>query len=126
MADSGAAVGIELQTASSSVQYYARDGELTRPSVRLGRQLSVKRKRQVTVAPAADGSGGEHFQRDAVVYRSLPHVKGERTAEGSARMRRASSLTGVDNRYEQWEDLTVNFGDIRQSSRRLEDRIAQQ
>ena len=133
MADRGAPVSIELHTVSSPVQHYAgglRD-DITRPSVRLGRQLSMKGKKmkKVTVAPTADESGEQPFQREAVVYRSLPQrSRSERIGrqEGPARMRRASSLTQVDNRYEQWEDLTVNFGDIRQSSRRLEDRIAQQ
>ena len=126
-------MSIELHNVnvSSSVQYYAgdsQDGDITRPSVRLGRQLSTKGKRKLK-APTGDGSGSQPFQREAAVYRSLPQrsKSSERTGqEGSARMRRTNSLTQVDNRYEQWEDLTVNFGDIRQSSRRLEDRIAQQ
>ena len=96
----------------------------TRPSVRLGRELSVKRKRQVgKKTTAADGGGGEEpFQREAARYRSLQLRKRK---ESPVRVRRASSLTGL-NRYDQWEELTVNFGNLQQSSRRLEDRIALQ
>ena len=98
-----------------------------RPSVRLGRQLSVKRRRVVgvrgTAADGAEEGETQQFQREAVRYRSLQHRP--RRSESPVRVRRASSLTVV-NRYEQWEDLTVTFGNLRQSSRRLEDRIAQQ
>ena len=98
----------------------------TRPSVRLGRELSIKRKRQ-TAKKTTDADGRERddpFQREAVRYRSLQLRP--RKSESSQRVRRANSLTGV-NRYDQWQELTVNFrGDLRQSSRRLEDRIAQQ
>ncbi|CAI8052918.1 Transmembrane channel-like protein 7 [Geodia barretti] len=90
---------VEVAPASPARRAAAEEGGgvPTRPSVRLGRELSIKKKRQVVrKTTAADGEGGEEqtpFQREAA-------------------------------RYEQWEELTVNFGNLRQSSRRLEDRIA--
>ena len=100
------------------------EGLPPRPSVRLGRQLSMKRKRKVGKA-AADGGEREEepIQRNLPQYRSLQHRP--KKSESPVRMRRASSLTGV-NRYEQWEELTFTFGNLRRSSRRLEDRIARQ
>jgi hypothetical protein len=123
---------VEVAPASPARRAAAEEGDAlpTRPSVRLGRQLSVKKKRQVgRTTTAADGEGGEEqsqhtpFQREAARYRSLQLRP--RRSESPVRVRRASSLTGV-NRYEEWEELTVNFGNLRQSSRRLEERIALQ
>ena len=103
------------------------DDRLMRPSVRLGKQLSV-RKRRVKPLTAVDGPApgpGEEretsFQRSGVTYRSLPPQR--RSGAGGTRVRRASSLTQGDGN---WEEVTVTFGLIRQSSRRLEDRIARQ
>ena len=124
---------VEVAPASPARRAAAEEGGgvPTRPSVRLGRELSIKKKRQmVRKTTAADGEGGEGgeeqtpFQREAARYRSL-QLKRPRRSESPVRVRRANSLTGV-NRYEQWEELTVNFGNLRQSSRRLEDRIALQ
>ena len=126
-------VELDVVTPSSpSRQTEARgagDSRLTRPSVRLGRQLSLKRKRHIAKQTngGADGAAADAdpFQRDAVRYRSLQLRPKARRSDSPPRMRRANSLTEV-NRYEQWEELTVTFGDIKLSSRRLEDRIAQQ
>ena len=121
---------VEVAPASPARRAAAEEGGgvPTRPSVRLGRELSIKKKRQVVrKTTAADGEGGEEqtpFQREAARYRSL-QLRRPRRSESPVRVRRANSLTGV-NRYEQWEELTVNFANLRQSSRRLEDRIALQ
>ena len=103
-----------------------------RPSARLGRQLSLKRKRHVSAEDGDDdggqGEGGasndvdSEFQRNAVRYRSLQHTKPKRS-ESPVRMRRGSSLTNVNVDH---NELRVNFGDLGASSRRLEDRIARQ
>ena len=116
----------EFAPSSPTRPAHGGDGLPPRPSVRLGRELSVKRKRKVgQKATAADGGEEQQssFQREAARYRSL-QLRPKKN-EDAPRLRRASSLTGV-NRYEQWEELTVNFVNIRQSSRRLEDRIALQ
>lgn len=122
----GTAVEIELEDVPANT---STEGTLTRPSLRLGRQLSLKRKKSkhvnISTAPPDEGV----FQRNAVTHRSLPpqrrsgsHVQD--VDDAPVQIRRASSFTHMPNRYEQWEDLTVNFGDLRQSSRPLEDRIA--
>ena len=106
------------------------DDRLTRPSLRLGKQLSLRKRRvkpqgqgPTAVDGPAPGPGEERetsFQRSGVTYRSLPP---QRRSGGGTRVRRASSLTQGDGN---WEEVTVTFGLIRQSSRRLEDRIARQ
>ena len=117
-------------TSPTSSHPRQRAGGDVRPSVRLGRQLSLKRKRHV-LAEDGDDDGGQgeggasnvvdsEFQRNAVRYRSLQHTKPKRS-ESPVRMRRASSLTNVGH-----NEIRVNFGDLRASSRRLEDRIARQ
>lgn len=117
----GAAVEIELEEVGP-----ARDGALTRPSLILGRQLSLKKKKHVnihvSIAPP-DEEGA--FTRNSATHRSLPLQRRARD-DSPVKVRRASSVTDLENRYEQWEDLTTNFGDLRQSSRPLEDRVARQ
>ena len=104
------------------------DGYVLRPSVRLGRQLSLRRRKRLLSDDGGGGGGGvsndvdSEFQRDAVRYRSLQHAK---RSGSPVRMRRASSLTNMKTNVE-WEELRVNFGDLRASTRRLEDRIAHQ
>lgn len=125
----GAAVEIELEEVAPAAirASTSSEGTLTRPSLRLGRQLSLKRKKHVNISTAPPEEGA--FQRNVVTHRSLPpqrrsgsHVQD--VDDAPVQIRRASSFTHMPNRYEQWEDLTVNFGDLRQSSRPLEDRIA--
>lgn len=101
------------------------DGSLMRPSVRLGRELSLKKKKRVNISVAPPDEGV--FMRNSPTHRSLPmQRRSEAQGDTPVQLRRASSVTDLDNRYEQWEEMTINFGDLRQSSRPLEDRIARQ
>ena len=140
---SAAGVAVEMEPLSFPTHSQARRrlGEVasSRPSVRLGRQLSVKAKRPAqgvrVTSGAVDGEGGaaaapsdQTFRREDATYRSLPaerrRVKIEQESGSPVRLRRASSLD--NNRYEQWEELRVTFTHHRASSRRLQDRIARQ
>lgn len=87
---------------------------------------SIHAVRQSSGTVEGDGAAEEPFRRDAIKYRSLPQRQRREPLEGEVHLRRASSLTQVENRYEQWEELRVGFSDLRKSSRRLEDRIARQ
>lgn len=118
----GAVVEIELDEVGRAST--SDDGALTRPSLRLGRQLSLKKKNRVNIrAPPDEGA----FTRNSATHRSLPlQRRSQGQDESPVQVRRANSVTDLGNRYEQWEDMTVTFGDLRQSSRPLEDRVAHQ
>lgn len=126
-------VEIELDAPSRPVTHVhaaaknARNIGDTRPSKRLGRQLSLKSKGRVKKTTLSEEPEREAFQRNTAPYSSLPS-QGRSSGDDSVPVRRANSLTEVDNstRYEQWEEMTVNFGNLRQSSRRLKDRIDRQ
>lgn len=116
-----AAIDMELANTEVRGEDPAQRG-FTRPSVRLGLQLSMRKKRRTgNEREEADG----RFQRNTAASSSLPHTYRRSGESGPGRMRRASSLQQISS-YDRWEELTVTFGSLRQSSRRLEDRIAQQ
>ena len=116
-----AAIDMELASAGLREEEPAPRG-FTRPSLRLGLQLSMRKKRRArNEREEVDG----RFQRNTAASSSLPQNYRRSGESGPGRMRRASSLQQISS-YDRWEELTVTFGSLRQSSRRLEDRIAQQ
>lgn len=120
----GAVVEIELDEVGRAST--SDDGAAMRPSLRLGRQLSLKKKKHVNIHAQPDEGV---FTRNSATHRSLPlQRRSQSQDESPVQVRRANSVTDLDlgNRYEQWEDMTVTFGDLRQSSRPLEDRVAHQ
>lgn len=124
-------VVLELTEFSPTSRGRSGEDELTRPSLVLGRQLSMKKKKVILHidGPADDEGQGEEGgpTRGAAAYRSLQLRPKKKAVGAEVGLRRASSLRGMDSsRYDQWQELTLDLRNIRQSSRRLEDRMAQQ
>ena len=123
---SSPAAAIELEVLTFAEEPAASRFNRSAPSVRLGRELSLRTRR----ARGRDGAATDGpFERRGPTYSSLPHQK--RRAEGASepgRLRRASSFqcVGGGGDSEGWQELAVTFSSLRQSSRRLEDRIAVQ
>ena len=123
------AAAIELEMVTLTEEPAATRFNRSAPSMRLGRELTLRTRR----ARRRDGAATDGpFERHGPTYSSLPQRK--RRAEGASEpgcLRRASSFQGVSGRgsepsVEGWTELAVTFGSLRQSSRRLEDRIAVQ
>ena len=89
-----------------------------KPSLRMGRSLSLSRKSRRSRAVRDDGN----FNRNATQYRSLPH---RHSGEITARMRKSSSMPSISD-YREWEGLKSTPDNLKNTSRRLEDRIAHQ
>ena len=107
----------------------ADDSYNQKPSLRLGRSLSLKNKSKKKIQGADDEPPSDgNFKRNAVTYRSLPHNHSRTVVaeeDPTKRMRRSCSLPRM-SAYESWEGLTRNTENLKKSSQRLEDRIARQ